>query len=195
MCQRGGGLKKIVVFLFLISFCAVLYGAKSYTILSRGIVQDNSTRLLWTRCPISGNGKPIYDFNCKGERKLFSWSEGVDTCENLDHEGRSDWRLPNVKELQSLIYYVHYTESDSCSQINNQAFPNVVLDSECTVFESVVQYWSSTVHNGRDVKNLNYIWLVDFKFGTTAFASQNVYNFSGEVTGVNKKYVRCVAGP
>lgn len=189
-------MKKIILFLLFVLICTLLYSAKSYSILSRGTVKDNSTNLFWTRCPLSGNNKPIYDFNCNGDRKLFSWSEGIEACENLVHEGRSDWRLPNIKELQSLVYYVHYTEADSCSQINNKAFPGVVLSSECSVFESVVQYWSSTTHRGKDCKNFNYVWAVDFKFGNTAFASQNTYDFFCiTTTGINKKYVRCVAGP
>lgn len=35
----------------------------------------------------------------------FSWQEAVDYCENLVLAGYFDWRLPNVKELQSIVCY------------------------------------------------------------------------------------------
>jgi hypothetical protein len=33
------------------------------------------------------------------------WDSAVDYCDNLDFDGYDDWRLPNIKELQSIIDY------------------------------------------------------------------------------------------
>ncbi len=32
-----------------------------------------------------------------------TWKEAIDYCENLTLAGKSDWRLPNIKELKSIV--------------------------------------------------------------------------------------------
>jgi hypothetical protein len=53
------------------------------------VVQDILTGLMWTS-----------DANLGGPK---DWGSAVDFCQALDHGGYSDWRLPNIRELQSLI--------------------------------------------------------------------------------------------
>jgi len=36
---------------------------------------------------------------------LISWQDALKYCENLNSAGHMDWRLPNVRELQSIIDY------------------------------------------------------------------------------------------
>lgn len=203
-------MNRIIASLSFILVATILYSEKSYRILSRGLVLDNSTKLIWTRCPLSNNNKPIYDFNCKGEKKLYSWSEAVEACENLVHDGRSDWRLPNIRELQSIIEYKHYPESDSCSQIHDEVFPNVVEAAICTDFWSTSQFWSSTVYKGIDTCGNIASWYADYKYGNTGWSPHTVYkgppNLGGNpirydtpeeciIISSANKYVRCVAGP
>jgi hypothetical protein len=57
-----------------------------------GTVTDNSTNLIWTK-----DAQQI-----KGTMK---WSAALAACNNLNFAGHTDWRLPNVKELLSLIDY------------------------------------------------------------------------------------------
>ena len=33
------------------------------------------------------------------------WQDALNSCKNLDFAGYTDWRLPNVRELLSLIDY------------------------------------------------------------------------------------------
>jgi hypothetical protein len=54
-------------------------------------VMDNLTGLIWARGPGTGGSGTM------------SWSEAISYCENLSYGGRTDWRMPNVLELQSLI--------------------------------------------------------------------------------------------
>jgi len=154
--------------------------------MSRGLVKDNSTDLLWTRCPLSGNDIPIFDFQCSGEKKLYTWSAAVEACNNLVYEGRSDWRLPNINELQSIAYYHHYVSgSSNISQVVVTAFPNAVTveDAEkfwfCLLGDSCyTHYWSSSI------KDENISLVLDFNTGGISF---------GKV--IHYKAVRCVAGP
>ncbi len=180
-------MKRIISLLLLISCTTALFGDKSYRILSRGLVRDNSTGLIWTRCSLSENNLPIYDFNCKGIRKRYSWDDAVDVCRNLKFENRSDWRLPNIRELQSIMFFHHYsTGNENFSQVVESVFPSVVSCDEYTDRLATIHYWSSTPHKN----NLNSRWFVDMKYGNSGFSS--LYDLFGSP---EKKYVFCVAGP
>lgn len=56
-------------------------------------ILDNLTGLTWAR-----------NANLFG---ATNWSAAIVACENLTYGGQSDWRLPNVRELHSLIDYGH----------------------------------------------------------------------------------------
>jgi len=173
------------MFLIIIFTVNILYSEKIYTVLSRGSVKDNSTGLTWTRCSMTANDKPDYDFNCNGKKKLYSWDMAVNACLNLKHEGRSDWRLPSVRELQSILFYHHYSGDSNKSQIMEQVFPNVMNSYETISNPAIpLHYWSSTIH----ANSSNFAWFVDFYNGNTAFAWRTTSN-------EKKAFVRCVAGP
>ncbi len=59
-----------------------------------GTVTDNLTGLMWTK-----------NANIWG---TVVWNTAVDNCEGYSLAGYSDWRLPNLRELQSLIDYDRY---------------------------------------------------------------------------------------
>lgn len=201
-------MKRIIFLLLIIFLFTSVYSEKIFSILSRGMVKDNSTGLIWTRCSLSDGDKPIYDFNCKGTRKKYNWTEAVRACENLDFEGRTDWRLPNIKELQSIVFYQHYTVGyDKPAQTIETVFPNVVsvadadeitacrqkqLDMSPDTYPNLydctyanIHYWSSTIHKN----NVDIAWFVDFYTGNTSF------NWSRGWLSKSANYVRCVAGP
>lgn len=54
-------------------------------------VIDNLTGLMWTR-HASLNGT-----------NLLSWKEAIAFCQNLDYGGFKDWRLPQIRELYSIM--------------------------------------------------------------------------------------------
>ena len=59
---------------------------------ARDNVIDTFTGLTWTR---ADSGKPM------------NWKEALAWAERLETAGHTDWRLPDVKELQSLLDYSH----------------------------------------------------------------------------------------
>jgi hypothetical protein len=71
--------------------------APSYTIFARGggsVTVDNRTGLMWVTDPTAA-----------GIGGTYFWSAGVTTCYNLSYAGYSDWHLPNIRELQSIVDY------------------------------------------------------------------------------------------
>lgn len=113
----------------------VVWPDPRFTVASSGtgtVVTDNLTGLMWTH---DGNAPDPAD--CTASSGLtMSWQEALDyvTCLNTNtYLGHSDWRLPNINELKSLI---NYGEADNAAWLNNvsQGFSNV----------QGAAYWTST---------------------------------------------------
>jgi hypothetical protein len=64
-----------------------------FTDLSDGTVKDNLTGLEWVKAPHS----------LSGNSGTMKWISAIDFCNNLVYAGHSDWRLPSIKELESLV--------------------------------------------------------------------------------------------
>jgi hypothetical protein len=113
----------------------------SFTNNGDGTITDNCTNLEWKRCV-----EPDATTTCTGTQSVYSWANAVVRCEGLSYGGHTDWRLPNVNELLSIVNY-----SVSTPPINETYFPNPSLDD----------WWTSTTFAG----NTTYAWAVYFGGG------------------------------
>ena len=113
-----------------------------------GTVTDNTTGLIWQQA--EGGSK--------------TWEDALTYCEDLPLGGDTDWRLPNVKELESLTDDSQYSPA-----IDKDYFTNAYSSN----------YWSSTTN----ANNTTNAWNVNFNNG-------NVNNNNK----TNNLYVRCVRG-
>jgi len=73
--------------------------APSYADNGNGTVMDLVTGLTWQQSPDT-NGDGVIDIDDK-----LSFSEARNYCENLELAGKADWRLPDIKQLYSLISF------------------------------------------------------------------------------------------
>ncbi|MDD5434279.1 MAG: DUF1566 domain-containing protein [Nitrospira sp.] len=92
-----------------------------------GTVTDKLTGLMWTQ-----DAKTPGPVDCS-PATTKTWQEALDyvACLNTNgYLGYSDWKLPNINELESLIN----AESSTSSWLNTQGFTNVQVN----------YYWSST---------------------------------------------------
>ena len=87
-------------------------------------VTDNATGLMWQ----VENG-----YNTTNSNYQFTWIEALEYCEDSTVAGYSDWRLPNIKSLQSIVDYTDATDS-----IDTSVFTQFT-DSNTGPF-----FWSST---------------------------------------------------
>ena len=120
-----------------------------------GTVIDLRTSLTWAKCTI-GQTYELASNTCSGGGTISyaNWDEALLAAGSYSVNNISDWRLPNIKELGSLV-------DRSCAEpsINLTLFPNTL--------SSV--YYSSTPFKGRAVAS-EYSHLVsrviDFANGT-----------------------------
>jgi hypothetical protein len=123
--------------------------ATSFTDNSDGTVTDQKTGLMWQQATSSS---------------MIDWEASLTYCEDLTLASQSDWRLPNIKELGSIV-----DGSQSGPPIDTTAFPGAQSSN----------YWSSTTH----VDYTSEAWNVDFNGGHAGYHSKS---YGG--------YVRCVRG-
>lgn len=114
-----------------------------YTANTNGTVVDKKTGLTWMRCAL---GQAWRNNSCIGSVNGYKWQDALQTAESTMFAGLNDWRLPNIKELQSLVENRCYEPA-----INLTAFPNATSD----------WFWSSSP-NAISGSNA---WTVDFDAG------------------------------
>jgi hypothetical protein len=66
------------------------------------VVHDGWSGLEWIGCPLG-----VTTESCAGAASTFDWAGAVAACEDASWAGHSDWRLPNVVELHSILDQRH----------------------------------------------------------------------------------------
>jgi len=111
-----------------------------YTDHGNGTATDHVTGLIWAT---DGNGAGCFN------GQSATWQEAIDHCNSLIFANYSDWRLPNIRELHSLVNY-----STTTPKINNTIFVNTRSG----------RYISSTTHAGF-TESAQYINFADGDLG------------------------------
>ncbi|MBB1485382.1 DUF1566 domain-containing protein [Oceanospirillum sediminis] len=104
------------------------YGVNSFTDNNDGTISDSATGLMWH----------------KNDTTSLGWEDAINTCEASSTAGHSDWRLPNIKELQSILDYTRSPDTTSSAAIDPVFSTTSFINEEGeTDWQS---YWSSTTH-------------------------------------------------
>jgi len=108
------------------------YGVNNFTNNGNSTITDSATGLLWAQ---------------NDSAAKLNWEEAlawVETQNTAKYLGYSDWRLPNAKELQSLVDYTRSPDKTSSAAIN--ALFNVTGITNEAGNADFPFYWSSTTH-------------------------------------------------
>jgi hypothetical protein len=138
----------------------------SFTDNSDGTVTDNVSGLMWQKCSM---GQTYSAGSCSGSAETYvSWTQGISYCESeLTLGGYSDWRLPDIFELRSIVDTDTYNPA-----VSTTYFPMGTGDN---------YYWSSSTALGAT----GYAFVVNFWSGGVG------YTLKGYTNG---QFVRCVRG-
>lgn len=125
----------------------------SFYIVASGTATDLRSGLMWDQCPWgqSGNGCAV------GTSSVHTWQEALAIpaiANALVYKSFTDWRIPNLKELRSIVEECRVSPS-----INEMVFPTTTASN----------YWSSSPH-GYDATTA---WDVDFFNGISAVDSRD----------------------
>ena len=112
-----------------------------------GTVSDTATGLMWKRCI---EGMTWNNNTCTGSESDLTWQSALQQAVTVNgaggYVGKTDWRVPNQKELRSIIERQCYSPA-----INLNIFPNTPSSS----------FWSSSPGAG----DSSYAWYVFFDVG------------------------------
>ena len=97
------------------------YGHNHFVDNGDGTVTDDATGLTWQQDDAGSS---------------LSWQDALAYCESLDLAAGDDWRLPNAKELHTIVDYSRSPETSGTAAI----------DPLFAVSEIESYYWTSTTH-------------------------------------------------
>jgi hypothetical protein len=108
-------------------------------------VSDRCTGLEWQRTTADTSGDGLLDTGGENPDDRRQWQAALDYCNTLDLDGRDDWRLPNVRELQSIV---DHTMLESHEPPDDPVFKQALINDAFALplprFANTSPYWSST---------------------------------------------------
>ena len=118
---------------------------------NNGTITDNQTGLMWLK---NAN-----------EAGAMTWKDAMLWTKHLTYGQHSDWRLPEVKELQSLLDYSQFNPALP------QEHPFINVQSS--------YYWSSSTY----ANSTDYAWDVGMGNGYVSSSNESSSNFVWPVRG------------
>ncbi len=106
------------------------YGKNDFVDNGDGTITDNATGLMWQQAD-DGTAR--------------DWEESLEYAEGLELAGHDDWRLPSIKELQSIVDYTRSPATTSSPVIDPLFSCTEVEDAEGNPGQ-YPYYWSGTTH-------------------------------------------------
>lgn len=137
------------------------YGVTDFIENGDGTITDHATELMWMQ---EDNGAGVM------------WEDALSYAESFEYAGYKNWRLPDAKELQSIVDYnispattgnAAINPIFSCTQITNEAGE-----------DDFPWYWSSTTHETW-MEGSEGIWGAYVAFGRCMANISEMYNEPG----------------
>lgn len=122
------------------------YGINNFVDNGDGTISDLATGLMWMQVD-SGNLKA-------GKKKdgAMNWEEALEWSENLSYAGYDDWRMPDAKELQSIVDYSRSPDTTGSAAIDPLFSTTAIKDGNNET--NYPYFWTGTTHlEGRQKGN------------------------------------------
>lgn len=123
-----------------------------------GTITHHRTRLMWKKCREGWSGSACD----QGSAIVVTWSEALTHAISHEFADYSDWRLPNIKELATIVELACYDVA-----INLSVFPSYLARttwSSSPNASSANEAWTLNLKTGsddaRDKDTIADVWLV-----------------------------------
>lgn len=128
------------------------YGQNSFTDNGDGTISDAATGLMWMKYD-SG----YFHGGGGGDGKL-NWQQALAYAKDMEFAGYSDWRLPNAKELQSIVDYTRSPATTDSPAINSLFSLTTIIDEGGE--DDYGYYWTGTTHiSSSDMGNTTAVYI------------------------------------
>ncbi|WP_236546715.1 Lcl domain-containing protein [Psychromonas sp. L1A2] len=118
------------------------YGENHFVDNNDGTITDTATGLMWQTADSD---------------KGMNWQDALTYSNNLTLGGHDDWRLPNAKELQSIVDYSRSPATSNSAAIDS-VFKASTIKNEAGE-KDYPYYWSSTTHLDGPVPEKNAVYI------------------------------------
>ena len=140
-----------------------------YVTSSQGWVLHKSTGLIWQPCL---HGMTYDNGSCTGAPTEATWFDTLHSAQSNTDFQSSEWRLPNVKEVASLLEF-------SCdTRINEAAFPGQPTNS--TVWSNTI---GAPIPGGTYTNSVMTVRFYDFVQPLTNNFNNSGYSYAPFITG------------
>ena len=106
------------------------YGINDFTVNTDSTISDHATGLMWQQAD---------------DGMTRDWEDALDYAENLTLGGYTDWRLPNAKELHSIVDYTRCRDASSSAAIDPLFLATSFNDPD-GVPGQYGHYWTGSPH-------------------------------------------------
>jgi len=121
------------------------YGKNNFEDNENNTITDKSTDLMWTQFDSGSEGVASLLSNYTKSNGSLNWEEALDFAEKFSFAGYDDWRLPNAKELHSILDYTRSPDATNSPAIN-EVFETTSIINEDNQ-DDYPGFWTSTTFN------------------------------------------------
>jgi hypothetical protein len=141
-----------------------------------GTMTDNLTGLMWLRnANCISSEYPAFGIDGIAGNGAVTWQHALDFVAGINDgtythcgAGYTDWRLPNVNELESLV---NLEESNIATWLADQGFTNLQLVAVADLESN--HYWSSTSKANREIE----AYRVHMKYGGMGYVNKRLNEY------------------
>lgn len=143
----GGALSTTAVAQTCFSELTETSSTAKFNIGATGLVEDKTTGLMWSRCTY-GQTWDQNNNTCSGSPVSITWQDALQLSATMTEGGFSDWRLPNVKELATIV-------EKACVDpaVNATVFPASLPENywtSTTAMDDTTTAWAVAMYNGKN---------------------------------------------